>query len=136
MVLSPFRLGLPTPVKTFWKHLHRHMQRCISIMAPTTMPMKSHQHRNEYGMEDGVLPLSQPMSTFSLYPWNAFQTSENSGYVTLLFRVVGNTHQSFGFESQCHRSSPIHQPVVLSPSLPSEHGVFSAQRSNPSCTFV
>jgi hypothetical protein len=92
MALPPFRLGLPDPIRAFWKQLHRYTQRCVSMVAPTKMPMKM-PPTQEDSVASYVLPLSQSMSTF--YPFThglAFQTSENRGYVTLLFRVVGNTH--------------------------------------------
>lgn len=92
-------------------------------------------------MDSCALPLSQPYIPFLNFTHElAFQTSEISGYAALLFRVVGNTHRRLGCESQCPGFSPTGQPFLPRshphPSLWSEHGVFSVQWSNQSCTVV
>lgn len=91
-------------------------------------------------MDSCVLPLIQPCIPFYFTHELAFQTPEISGYASLLFRVVGNTHRSLGSESQCPVFTLTDQPFLPRshsyPSLRSEHGVFSAQWSNLSCTVV
>lgn len=62
------------------------------MMAPSKMLVKIHSQWED-SMDSCVLSLSQPMSTYPPFTHGlAFQTSENSGYVTLLCWVVGNTH--------------------------------------------
>lgn len=91
-------------------------------------------------MDSCVLPLTQPCIPFYFTHELAFQTSKISGYAALLFRVMGNTHRSLGFESQCPGFTPTDQPFLPRshpyPSLRSEHGVFSVQWSNLSWTVV
>lgn len=70
------------------------------MVVPTKMPMKM-PPTQEDSVASCVLPLSQSMSTFHLFTRGLdFQTSENRSYVAFLFRVVGNIHRGFGFESQ------------------------------------
>lgn len=46
MVPSAFQLDLPCTVKPFWKYLHRHMQRCVSmvILRPFKLTIKIIHH--------------------------------------------------------------------------------------------
>jgi hypothetical protein len=44
MELPTYRVGLPSSVEPFWKHRHRHIQRCVSQVTPNpnklTLTMK------------------------------------------------------------------------------------------------